>query len=266
LFNSSDPQKIKLVNDPNNQYTYVNLRPTDALDPYGPDDSGATYNAVFKIVNGSNVPVTQMSEPILRSHDPNLIRVDSIVCGGDHQVVYYYLQFQNTSPVAAATNVSAGVSFPSYFDVSTFVPIEYSIRGERIRGKFVDEAGVYKFDFGENPSLDVCASPDDTKDCTGYVKFKINVPTSTNLKDINNSLALRNPHTIFDGITYPIEIFEDWVVRDPRHGRGWIRPINCESAGGTGGGLCWYHWLLIVLGILLVIGIFIWTRERPVTT
>jgi hypothetical protein len=265
-FSTSDPQKIKLVYDPGNQYTYVNLRPTDALDPYGPDDSGETYNAIFKIVNGSNVTVTQMAEPILRSHDPNLIRVDTIICADEYQEVYYYLQFQNTSPVAAASHVSAAVSFPPYFDASSFTPIEYSIRGERIRGNFVDDGGVFKFSFGDNPSLDVCASTYDTDDCTGYVKFKINVPKSTNLKDINNSLALRNPHTIFDSITYPIEIFEDWVIRDPNHRKEWIRPIDCGEE--EGGGLCWWHYLIILLVLVIVVLLVIrWNKpEETVTT
>ncbi|HUR31805.1 MAG TPA: hypothetical protein VMZ69_10270 [Saprospiraceae bacterium] len=270
-YNSTNPERVQLVYDANanKQYTYINLRPTSAIDSYGPDEKGARYNAIFKIVDGSNQTITRTSEAILMSFDPNLIRVDSVVCNGPDQIVYYYLQFQNTSPLAAATVVTTSVSFPSQFDLSTFQVSEYSIRGNRVNGGITPQADgrTYTFTFGGNSSLSVCASPFDVKDCTGFVKFSVNVPGRINLRSTSNSLQLLNPQTNFDGNIYPIEIFEDWVTRDSDHPRHWIRPIDCGGGNSVNSGgeiLCWISLFSFLMLLLFVLWVVFFKSEESV--
>ncbi|MEO5907009.1 MAG: hypothetical protein ABIQ11_09795, partial [Saprospiraceae bacterium] len=271
-YDASTPQRVKLLYDPAKRYTYINLRPTSAINRYGPDASGARYRALFRIVDKSNAVVTQRTEDITLSFDPNLIRVDSVTCHDNQQMVYYYLQFQNTSETQAANDVAVKVKFPAIFEEDKFEILEWSLRGSPFPGALSILGGEYTFSFKSgtiNSSLEVCASPFDTRTCTGYIKFKIGVSATTDLTNISNSLQLENPITIFDGVSYPIEIFEDWMVLADKRSKGWIRPIT-GNCGGEGDPSCWWLWLLI--GILILVLLFFILRKRrtnqssPLTT
>ncbi len=267
-YSSATPDRIKLLREVNKRYTYINLRPTNAIDSYGPDATGARYNAIFDIVNSSNVSVTQLAEPILQSHDPNFIRVDTIICNGSNQTVFYHFQFQNTSPTTAAATVTTGFTLPSSFDATSFSVLEYSMRGRTINtGNFTEASGNYTFTFGTNSSLNVCVTPQDITDCYGYIKFKVDVPNSVNLRNIQNSLELNDPHTIFDATKYPVDDFEDWTVMEKGHENRMIRPIDCvrDDRHDDDKFLCW---ILIIGGILLLILILYFIlrrRDQPAT-
>lgn len=261
-YNSSTPDRIKLKREATKKYTYINLRPTDAIDDYGPDATGSRYNAIFDIVNGSGVSVTQLAEPILQSHDPNFIRVDSIKCEGGNQMVYYHLQFQNTSPTTAANSVAVGFVLPSQFIESDFLVTEWSLRGAHFPGTLTKRGRDYRFEFLSttiNKSLDVCVSEFDIKTCTGYIKFKVAVPGDISLRNIDNSLQMQNPHTVFDGQQYSIDIFEDLIIRDPSNPNKWIRNIDCIPEDEGNNLLCWILWIIGIL-ILGLIVYFIWKK------
>ncbi|MEP6793839.1 MAG: hypothetical protein ABJB16_05895, partial [Saprospiraceae bacterium] len=199
-YNATQPQKINLIFDPTKPYTYINLRATSSIIPFGPDTLGnARYMALFRILDESNHQVSVHTENIVASHDPNFIRVDSI-CKASHgkKIVYYYLQFRNTSKAQAASGLFVNFELPAHSIESSFKVSEWSPAGDTSARQMSRSIFHCKLRFDPYVSLSVCASPVQTEDCTGYLKFSIAFPETFDVTLPENSLELINPEVTFD--------------------------------------------------------------------
>jgi len=93
-------------------YFYINLRPSDALNPYYPvENDSYDYSMNFRVelLDATKNYVMDISEPLIEkirdSHDPNFIKVESInKCNADYYICYH-AQVKNTSyhPVGSFT-------------------------------------------------------------------------------------------------------------------------------------------------------------------
>lgn len=239
-------------------FAYVNLRPSNLIDGCVPNENIEKYEAVFRIVDENNLIVASLNERILNSYDPNFIKVEHICkAPGPNgiQMVYYYLQFRNTSVDQPATGLKVTLSFPQEFLTNCFQVLGWSPSTNSSANHVDFNGSAIQFTYSSSASLSIY-QPQDTLSCSGHIRFKIGVPSTYDLTDPQKSLRLINPLVYFDGIAYPIDDFKDMMfVKDS----AWTRVIkegNC-SCGST---FC----LPCLAGILaaLAIAVILFVRLR----
>lgn len=215
---------------------YANFRPTDEILQYIPRESGVSYDAVFSLMRGST-KIAELREQILHSHDPNLLRVDSI-CKRDDGIfiIFYHLEFENTGDVAA-TEYFAELDFPEFVDLSCIEVLDWYGGGSSCPGN-LDIAGQHgKFNFNCANQLAPKASVGDLES-KAYVNFRAKIIPGYDVADINKSIRLTNVMVTFDGVDFPLYEFYD-LIKDQSRPIGPICTYCTTFIGGIDPGILW---------------------------
>lgn len=263
-FSSSTPGEVTLLPGPG-KYRYINFRPNIAgYNTYGPDRGGnLTHSAVFTIYKNGKALSPPLTEGIMYSHDPNFLRIDSICRAEDgSHVVFYHLQFENTSREVSVNHPKVQLRFPDYFDLNCLEAIKWFAGGQTCNGR-IDRSDKYTtFEFLENNPLSVRNAQNNTN-CMGFVDFRIKVNSGKELSDVNNSLLLLNIEVLFDNVSFPINEFHDLMYYDSEE---WHRTISS--------GPCCYcmpiipFWAIIasIIAFLCAVVVIIIVRQRNTPT
>lgn len=249
------------------KYRYLNLRPTDTAEDFGPNSDGTPkFNAVFSLKRFDGTTYRFLKEPIMFAYDPNFLRVDSICANEDgSNMIYYHLQFENVSPIAAAV-LTAKVIFPPDFDMDCLEAIKWSAGGMPCTGTKHISANSCKFVFEGNNSLVQCNSGNSTS-CIGYVEFKVKTNAGYDVTDLDNSLALNGITVEFNGIPFQLDDFYDLKeIKDSLNVNPpsftFYRPFKTGSCSECDGGGLSLEALLAIIAALGILGILLTFRRR----
>ena len=217
---SSSPVSAESISlDPTRgPYSYVNLRPNTGAESYQPARDGtAKYRAIFTVYKNGGF-VSQHTEPIRFSHDPNFLQVLNIyrTSDGGHMVTYH-LEFENTS-TTPTTYLRAEAVFPDHFDLTNINVVNWSAKGNPCGGRLDFDRRTPRrviFDIDDHQLLR--CTPTAPEQGKGFIEFKVKVNPGYDVRDISNSLELTNPNVFFDNIPYLITDFRDLIECDNRH-------------------------------------------------
>ncbi len=256
-YSNIGPAQIRFLNS-NVLYRFVNFRPNlSYYDQYHPKSDGSpNYNAVFSILrNGTEIQ--KLSVGISYSYDPNFLRVDSLCKTSDEDfMIFYHLEFQNTSRTTAVNKLKAMVSFHDGFDLSCFQATKWFAGGELCNGTVKEENRTVTFNFTDNKSLARFGAKY-TGASTGYVEFRVRVKSGIDLIDINNSINLKETGVAFDSVTFEIKDFYDRISYDGDKNRRLITTHTCCYCSD-------FNWTIVFIAILILLttGVVIYFRIK----
>ncbi|MBC7885048.1 MAG: hypothetical protein H7X99_06205, partial [Saprospiraceae bacterium] len=211
-------------------YVYVNLRGTDKLPLYFPDEPEKNSETVFRIQ--SLTKLHELHESILASHDPNLVKVLSICKTAEKQFVKYRIQFVNTGAVAA-DNLKVEVKFREGFNRDCIGELYFSAGGNGVPGSLdppPSQTDKVFFDFEDLVQVGMY-NPSEPEKSIGFVEFAIAVDNSMNLKDMRTKLDFNKVVVHFDTQRYQVMKFIDLVSKKKGRLRYLIKNCmwNCDS-------------------------------------
>jgi hypothetical protein len=251
-----------IINDGQEQFRYVNFKPTDYAIRYAPVPEGS-YKAVFTLkLNGT--PIDDLREKISHSHDPNFLRVDSIAKADDGgYYVFYHLEFENDGDMPT-NQLKAEVEFPEVFDPGDLQAYKWfaareldpgnaTVVGNKCTFEFINENALYKCDDSGSTRVS------DTNQCKGYVEFKVKVMPGYDVTNVDNSLMLTNPQVYFDAVPFELNEFYDLV----RLKRTFPLAAQLYRPLPSDGGICkpYLIWIFIISALIIVLLLFIYRRR-----
>lgn len=274
------PDKHRVIIRLDNDYAYLflNLRPTSFLSNYYHDTNGnPTHKALFQIVHptNANIILSQSTELLMDSFDPNFIAIDSI-CVSDQggTYVFYHIEFENDGG-EGVRDLSLRMVMPSAFDRLCPMTAEWFIGGHAYESKY---AKISQSEFLFSPKITSqnsggyvllpCKDVNDPSLCKGVLKLKIKLSGGIDYTNADDSYLDPKSCDVNFGISeYNIEIkhFVDVIIPTfQQYGQQAFQPSTFKFPrliihGNCGPDNCKkpVNWLLIIaicIPLILALG------------